>query len=673
MKNIFIVVSTLVFFTQQLLCQVPLASPAMIFETPLSPRIANYQIEVLLDTEEKTLTGKQLLTWRNTSNKPAAELRFHLYLNGFRNLESTFMLGYSQRGRFLTRKDGWGFIDVTQVRRITNVKVDQPMLLAKAELAPNIDLTSRMAFIQPDIPEHINDKSVISIKLDEPLQPNKTIFLLMDFMAGLPDPAIERTGAKAEYFMVGQWFPKIGVFSNDGWYCHQFHANSEFFADFGVYDVAITIPNENLLGATGLETAVKQHENGTATHYYHAEDVHDFAWATSPEFREYRGKAQDVDIRVLIQPDHEDLAARHVEAAKIAVQYYQDWYGDYPYPNLTIIDPRRSARRTGGMEYPTLITTDSKYGLPDGVRTLEQVIIHEFGHNYFYHLLASNEAEESWLDEGITSYTEAQIMQAEYGPQGDWLDVLGLQINNVDYQRTQYLFFPDLDPTLQKSWQYYSEISYAINSYAKPATFLTTLQNYLGQDVMLRIMRAYVEQWRFRHPTTKDFVALASEVSKQDLSWFFDQAIYTNKVLDYAVDQIKSVPISTKTVENSPADSTGLATDQLYQNDIDLRRRGQFVFPVELQLVFANGDTLMEHWDGKSLWKKFRIVRNSKLVSAVIDPHNKVLLDINMTNNSKLVNPTSIGATKLSARWMFWTQFLFDQPEFLNLVTLIGG
>lgn len=627
------------------------------------------------------LTASQLLRWRNTSQRPLSELRFHLYLNGFRNSQSTFMQGFSSRRR-PTGDDvsAWGYIDIQSLLRLAEPTSGNQATLANAAQFSGVDLTPRISYIHPDIPEHTEDKSVISVALNSPLRPGESIALYFDFQARLPQPPIERTGAKQEYFFVGQWFPKIGVLEDGVWKCHQFHANSEFFADFGVYDVAITVPTENLVGATGLQTDIRQNEDGTATHYYHAEDVHDFAWTSSPEFREYRGKAQDVDIRVLIQPDREDLAARHVEAAKVAVQYYQDWYGDYPYPNLTIVDPRRGAAATGGMEYPTLITVGTRYGSPDGLLRLEQTIIHEIGHNYFYHLLASNEAEEPWLDEGITSYTETRIMNAEYGPRGDMINMLGLEINGIDLQRTAYLFFPDLDATQKKSWEYYSGTSFGINAYARPVVLLTTLENYLGGETMLRIMRTYVERCRFRHPDSKDFFVVANEVSGQDLTWFFDQAIYTNRIVDYQVSSIYSRPAPEKhgydidfETDGSPIDRESQPdTDPVYDSGVDIRRLGDFIFPVELQVVFANGDTLLEHWDGKDLWKKFRYQRDSKLVSATIDPYDKVLLDVNMTNNSKVMAPSAQGITRLSARWMFWSQFLFDQPEFLNLISLIG-
>jgi len=639
-----------------------------LFPQPLSPRIANYDINVKLDVAKRLVRGTEIVKWFNKSPDVITELQFHLYLNAFRNNKSTFMKesGGSSRG-FKIDKDGWGFTDIKSVKLLSGE-----------------NLTASMQFIHPD-DDNPDDKTVISLPLPKPLQPGDSILLNIDFNAILPQPPFARSGAKEEYFFAGQWFPKVGVFTDGQWNCHQYHANSEFFADFGVYNVKINVPEKNIVGATGTQVEIKNNGDGTATHFYHAEDVHDFAWTTSPEFIEFRGKAQDVDIRVLMQPDHAYQGQRHLDAAKVAVEYFQNWYGDYPYPNLTIVDPRRGAGGSGGMEYPTLITAGTIYGLPEGVRAVEMVVIHEFGHNYWYHMLASNEFEESWMDEGINTYSEIQIFNDRYGPVGDIIDCLGIKINDQQFQRAQYISRPDLDPTLRKAWEYYSGGSYAINSYAKPGIFLTTLQNYLGKETMLKIMRSYSERWRFKHPKTKDFIAVANEVSGQDLNWFFDQAIYSNSILDYSVDVIKSNEIlkskgfdysfssddaiSGKGIKDDSGEMRDSTT--LFLDEINVRRLGAFKFPVEVEIVFEDGEKLREKWDGLELWKKFKYIKPVKVVSATVDPDHKIPLDVNITNNSKTLGRQSLGVNKLGVRLLFWTQFLLDQPEFMNLFNFL--
>lgn len=678
-------------------------TPPVLFEKPLSPRIANYNIAVKLNTETRELDGNEVLVWHNKTRRPVKELQFHLYLNAFRNTKSTFMKesGGSHRGNKIA-KDGWGFSEVQSLKVHYGKDLENTLQYLRPADAPKVletalDLTGEMEFIQPD-DGNPYDKTVFRVPLPRAVRPGEFVSVKIDFKAKLPSPPFARTGAKKEFFFVGQWFPKIGVFTDNGWNTHQFHRNSEFFADFGVYNVQMTVPSENIVGATGLQYALKENDDGTATHFYHAEDVHDFAWTTSPDYVEFTGKAQDVNIRVLMQPDHKNQGERYLRAAIKSVSAFQDRYGDYPFPNLTVVDPRRGAMGAGGMEYPTLITAGTVYGIPEGLRMPEMVILHEFGHNYWYHLLASNEFEESWMDEGINSYTEVQIMHDLFGPEGDAIDVLGVKVNDLQFQRMQYISFPDADPVVRKAWEFYSNGSYGVNSYSKPAMLLTTLQNYLGEDLMLKVMREYVKRWRFKHPTTRDFIAVVNDVTGQDLNWYFDQALYSRAVLDYSVSNVftrKVKPDKGFDFDQSISEDSTTATDEmssgpdslaadgktdsasgeakskiLYFSGVDVRRLGEFKFPVEVEVVFQNGEVIREQWDGQGLWKKFRYTKPARLVSATVDPDFKIPLDVNVTNNSRTVKKQRLGLNKISARLMFWMQFLLDDPEFISLLSV---
>jgi len=456
----------------------------------------------------------------------------------------------------------------------------------------------------------------------------------------------------------------------------------------------MTVPGDNIVGATGLEVEVKDNEDGTATHYYHAEDVHDFAWTTSPEFVVFTTDTQDVAIRILMQPDRVALVDRYLSSARIVMGYLQDWIGDYPYPNLTIIDPRRGALNSGGMEYPTLFSTVGLYGMPDGIRMIEGTNIHEAAHGYWQHMVASNEFEEAWLDEGLTTYSEAKILNDVYGPTGDMVDLWGIKINDDAVFRGQYLAYADRDPIVRNAWDFYSSFSYAINSFYHPATMLFTLENYFGKDTMQQIMRTYFERWRFKHPHTQDFIDVVNEVSGQNMDWFFDQALHTNAVLDYTVSWISSKkvdsakgfdftiePFETKTSdsnEDAEADDTADADDEeepeaQYLNRVKVRRLGTFVFPVEVEIEFDDGEIVREQWDGRDPWTEFRYVRPAKLVSATVDPDRKVRLDVNFTNNSRSLESKGYGVARTSLRTLFWAQFMMEQPDFANLFTIFDG
>ncbi|MBN2408687.1 MAG: hypothetical protein JXE07_03030, partial [Candidatus Aminicenantes bacterium] len=305
------------------------------------------------------------------------------------------------------------------------------------------------------------------------------------------------------------------------------------------------------------------------------------------------------------------------------------------------------AMGAGGMEYPTLFTTMAVSFMPQGLRMLEMVTIHEFGHGYWYGIVGSNEFEEAWLDEGINSYSEMKAMDSYYGDGRSMIDLGPIEIGDGDYQRLQFIPIFAWDPIVKNSWEFVSGGSYSSNTYSKAAITLKTLENFLGEEVMARVMRTYYEKWKFRHPRTDDFIAVAEEVSAQDLGWFFDQFLKTAGTLDYAVSSVRSREVAEPAGffggefvapkrESKGRDKDG---EKVFRNEVVVQRKGKLLFPQEILVVFEDGEEIREKWDGRDKWKKFIYERPVKLKSASLDPENKILLDVNSFNNSKVMKP----------------------------------
>jgi hypothetical protein len=252
------------------------------------------------------------------------------------------------------------------------------------------------------------------------------------------------------------WYPILGVLQqgDDGaarWNCHQFHSHTEFFADFASYRVAITLPADCIVGATGgMPISTHDAGSGRTTHVFEQHDVHNFAVVADPAFVRYvetfgplraaddpSGVCAQVatrmgvplesfdlpatEIVLLLRPEHDTQAhrRRHFEAVKVGLEFFGLRYGPYPYRTITVVDPGRDVQgRTlgGGMEYPTLITCGSHLFLHPSELSPEGVTVHEFGHQYWYGLSANNEFEESWLDEGINTYSEGRAQWLAYRP-----------------------------------------------------------------------------------------------------------------------------------------------------------------------------------------------------------------------------------------------------------------
>jgi hypothetical protein len=483
--------------------------------------VASYTISVRLDPDTRQLTGRQRLTWRNTSPDTIGDLWFHLYLNAFRNSNSTFFReSHGQLRDDEMPEDGWGWIEVDSLT-----------------LTDGADLKPSLSFEAPD-DGNKEDRTVARVRLPRPVGPGESISLDIGFTAQLP-MIFARSGYIRDYFLVGQWFPKIAVYEpagmrgreSGGWNCHQYHGHSEFYADFGRYRVDITLPSRFVVGATGVRVESRDNKNGTSTYVYEQANVHDFAWTASPHFVELRRKfvadrevtakeyaeagrlldrdaeemrLKDVEIILLMQPEHMPQAERHFKAAMLAIKWFGLWYGRYPHDTITIVDPAHGAGGSSGMEYPTFITAGTSprlNGWPfDGVRLPEEVVVHEFGHQYFQGMIASNEFEEAWLDEGINSYATGRTMERGFGRDATMVSFLGWQASERDYLRATIEPEVEFSAINQPSWAYANDWSYGVNSYVRPELLLRTIENIAGTQTMARVMRTYAERWRYKHP-----------------------------------------------------------------------------------------------------------------------------------------------------------------------------
>jgi len=656
-------------------------SPARADQLPAAaPRVVDYQISVRLDPETKRLAGRERIVWRNPSGDTVPDLWFHLYLNAFRNTLSTF---YRESGGQLRNdamtEGSWGWIDVTALR-----------------LADGTDLLPSLTFEHPD-DDNADDRTVARVELPAPVPPGASVELEIEFTAQLPQ-VFARTGHRRDFYLVGQWFPKLGVYEPagtrgreaGGWNCHQFHANSEFYADYGHFLVDFTVPTSFVVGATGVRIARADNPGGTTTYAYEQSDVHDFAWTADPNFvevtsrfsaaeevteAEYAALAEhldrpvdelrlsDVDIIVLMQPSRRAQAARYIDAAKQSLKYFGLWYGRYPYATLTIVDPAPGAGGAGGMEYPTFITAGSSWVFSfwpfSAVRAPEAVTVHEFGHQYWYGLVGNNEFEEAWLDEGVNSYSSGLVMDRAYRHMAD---LPGLRMSAVEMIRMTNGPGMVYDTIRQPAWTYRTPGAYGFYAYSKPEIVLRTLQHYLGDRTMARAMRTYHERWRFRHPSSDDFYAVANEVAGQDLGWFFRQTVEGAGVLDHEIS------ISTKRVrppagrlgndEEVTAEARGEDEDAAaeWEATVVVSNRGTVRFPVDVAMKFEGSQPERFRWDGQDRWRRFRFVRPARLEWADLDPDRAVPLDVSWLNNARRTRPDTRVAAHWTARVSFWLQ-----------------
>jgi hypothetical protein len=649
--------------------------------TPVSPPVVEYTIRANLDGKTHTIDGEERLVWRNPSDDSVSELRFHLYLNAFKNNRTIFALesGGQLRGdRAGTKPEDWGWIDVLSMKT-----------------SDGRDLKPGSRFLQPDgypFPGGTLglDETVLSVPLPSPVPPRGEISLSIAFRSRLPR-VFARTGYVRDYHLVGQWFPKIAVYepagmrgrARGGWNCHSFHANSEFYADYGRYDVAFTVPSSYVVGATG-KLASESKVGDRSTYRYIADNVHDFAWTADPRFtvHEFRfdpsadiphnwsGMAAaalgmkasqialtPVSVRLLLQPEHAAALDRYIRSTKEAISFYGLWFGAYPYETLTVVDPPDDGLGSGGMEYPTFITglapKLSLFWPFQGIRIVEDVVIHEFGHQYWYGMVGSNEFEESWLDEGINSDSEYRVMELAYGPRQIALPG-GVGIDIYSMGHAEYASLPSLDPIRRFAWDYFSGGSYGVNSYPKTALFLAQLRTDLGLATFARAQRAYFQAWSFRHPSTSDFFDVFEKVSGRDLSTYRRNLVEGTAWLDWSV-------VSART-EREPADAGAFdrpggrvvlergrkvrpakepepkdSAAKGYESVVVFGDRGDWEHGALARLVFEDGTVVDRQLPAEAKWVRLRVRYKSRLAWAAVDPTRANAWDRNRLNDSKVL------------------------------------
>jgi hypothetical protein len=225
------------------------------------------------------------------------------------------------------------------------------------------------------------------------------------------------------------------------------------------------------------------------------------------------------------------------------------------------------------------------------------------------------------------------------------------------------------DVMVKKAWLYRDSGSYRLNSYAKPALVLQTLEGLLGEETMVRVLRTYARRYRFAHPATADFVSVVNEVSGRDWGWFFQETLFSSELCDYAVEvQSEEVAEPAGWLEGPngalalrPGEPADRGTVQRFESKVTLVRKGGVRMPVELRVEFADGRSADERWDGRERWKRFEYT-GAKVVRATIDPRRTLAIDVDPANNEWLadVGPARRAAVRWGTRFLLWLQTLFE-------------
>jgi len=542
--------------------------------TPYFQQKVDHVIHVTLNDTEHELDAVITTTYTNNSPDVLDEIWMHLWPNAYSSAETALAKQQFRDGNmfmfYALAKDMGGIEGL-------NFKVN------------NSTVEWRLDEENPDI---------AVIILNEPLSTGSTLEISTPFKVRIPSGKISRLGHVGQSYQITQWYPKPAVYDRDGWHAMPYLGQGEFFSEFGTFDVHITLPGNYTVGATGdmphdgasdnnaevvrldkLDRDTRAYfrvieEKGldfsnnnefpesvlwNKTLHYHQENVHDFAWFADKRFKalkdsvELPNSGRFVTTWAMFTANEEHLWKNASDYLNKSIYFYSLWNGDYPYKHVTAVDGTISAG--GGMEYPNVTVI----GESGSDFSLDVVIAHEVGHNWFYGILGSNERTNAWMDEGLNSLNETRYLLENY--EGKDLGLLSGQlsrkwIERLDLTDFEYRWIDELayifparfgtDQAMQCHSDAFSSVNYGAIAYKKTAAVFGFLRQYLGTERFDTAMRYYFSEWKFKHPSPSDLQASLEKSCGEDLSWFFEGWIKSTEKNDWAIKNVKKTDNGTK-------------------------------------------------------------------------------------------------------------------------------
>lgn len=554
-------------------------------------------IDVELDDENHILRGFEKMVYHNNSPSDLNKIIIHLWPNAYKNSNTNLAKQkYSDGSTSFKYADSidLGYIDSLDFK-VNGYKVEWEFLNQEIDIS--------------------------ELHLKKPLNPGDSIVITTPFRVKIPSGKFSRLGHIGQSYQITQWFAKPAVFDKNGWHPMSYLDQGEFYSEFGNYDVSITIPKNYILMATGdLQNAeeldflnkkaeltsqlIKENRlpvrdsfgrkdmsfpkssTEKKTLRFVQKNVHDFAWFTDKRYHVLKGEL-DLNNRkitswALFTNNEAKLWRRSIEYINDATRYFSKWVGEYPYNHVTAVDGTISAG--GGMEYPNITVI----GRSGDSKSLETVIVHEVGHNWYYGILGSNERDNAWMDEGLNTYIEIRYMEEKY-PNGYFRKKdstenksrgisLNISLEDKELQHIAYQFNAsrNYDQPLVMGSKDFTQMNYGAMVYSKTGIGFHYLKAYLGEELFDNCMNEYFNQWKFKHPNPDDIKIVFETVCGENLDWFFEDYIKTTKKTDYSLKKISKI------------------NDQEYL--IKLKNVTGYKSPIPIQMINDSNEIISEKW-----------------------------------------------------------------------------
>ena len=483
----------------------------------------DFKISVILNDVDNSISGFEQIDYHNNSPDTLDFIWIHLWPNAYKNDRTAFSDQLLENGRtdfYFSPENKKGYINKL------SFKVD------------------KINAVTEDHPQH---QDIIKLLLPQPLAPGKIIKIETPFHVKLPYN-FSRGGHVGQSYQLTQWYPKPAVYDKDGWHEMPYLDQGEFYSEFGNFDVEITVPQNYVVAATGdlqnEEEKLWLKEKSTFNNFkstveekvvvpssltsqktlrYLQNDVHDFAWFADKSFLVTQDTMQlasgkIINVFAYIIPANKSLWVNSLSFIKKAIASKSEWLGEYPYNVVSVVD--NALQTVGGMEYPTITLLNA-----GGSETaLESVINHEVGHNWFYGILATNERQQPWMDEGMNSFYDLKYDKTFAVKKDEKAKINFINKKITEYPEDNFLqtiIKLKKDQPINTPSEKFSLLNYNLIAYTKTSLWLTDLENELGLKVFDSVMHKYYEKWKFKHPTPKDFQDVAEEVSGKSLEQIF--------------------------------------------------------------------------------------------------------------------------------------------------------
>lgn len=596
-------------------------------------------IDVELDDENHILRGFEKMVYYNNSSLNLDKIIIHLWPNAYKNSNTNLA----------KQKYSDGSTSFKYAESIDLGYIDSLDFKVNGEIV-------KWQFLNEQI-------DISELLLTKPLKPGDSIIITTPFRVKIPSGKFSRLGHIGQSYQITQWFAKPAVFDKNGWHPMSYLDQGEFFSEFGNYDVSITVPKNYVLMATGdlqnkeeleflnekaelTSQLIKENKLPVRdslgrkdmsfpkssvekkTLRFIQKNVHDFAWFTDKRYHVLKGEVNVNNRKItswaLFTNNEAKLWRRSIEYINDATRYFSKWVGEYPYNHVTAVDGTISAG--GGMEYPNITVIGSS----GDSKSLETVIVHEVGHNWYYGILGSNERENAWMDEGLNTYIEIRYMEEKY-PNGYFRKKdstqnksrgisLNIPMEEKELQHIAYQFNAsrNYDQPLKMGSKDFTQMNYGAMVYCKTGIGFHYLKAFLGEELFDNCMNEYFNQWKFKHPNPNDIKIVFENVSKENLDWFFEDYIKTTKKTDYTLKKVSKI------------------NDQEYL--IKLKNVTGYNSPIPVQMINDSNEIISEKWVNGFKKDTTFVYKTSVKPSKIAMDYDVITTDYNYKNHIAKAN-----------------------------------